>query len=191
MIKGSSANARPGGKNHPLEKILCEPFAGFSAVEVQWQGLRQGLPSSCSRKFLWQVSMLIDFIRSFLYNIIFNKNCIVDVCAFDTRMNHSFLYSYKWVNPVVSFVLTSFLSSLLLSLICCHLHFGRLKNLHQFCFAYKLIILSWRNSFHIHTYFRMRFRGSRTSIRRVKVWPLHIGLWLTYAFYSHWIEEIR
>ena len=32
---GSSANARPVGKNDPPEKILCESFAGFSTVGVQ------------------------------------------------------------------------------------------------------------------------------------------------------------
>lgn len=98
-IAGSSANARSVGKNDPLEKVLCEPFAGFSAVGVQWQGLRQGLPSSCSRKFLWQVSMLMDSISSLLYNIQQRTNFTVDVCCFLVDDSYFFcVLSYEWMN---------------------------------------------------------------------------------------------
>lgn len=75
---GSSANARPVGKNHPLEKIRFEPFAGVSTVGVQWQGLGQGLPPSCSRKFLWQVSMLSTDAQCVLYAAERRIHCTVD-----------------------------------------------------------------------------------------------------------------
>ena len=162
-IVGPSANARPVGKNHPLEKILCEPFAGFSSAGVQWQSLDQGLPSFCSRKFLWQVSMLFDYTHLPLNNISLCKNGAVKVCqpedVNELPVCPFFCLAYRIFSPVL------------------------------FCSGCRY--MKWRHFSWIHTYFRMRFRGSRTSIHRVEIWPLHIGLWLTYAFYSNWIEEVR
>lgn len=93
---GSSANARPVGKNHPLEKIRFEPFAGVSTVGVQWQGLGQGLPSWCSREFLWQVSMPVEDVRAALSNLQHCTNVTVNDCDDGETMNHS--VSYDWCN---------------------------------------------------------------------------------------------